>query len=52
MVTLRGIYKLDGNTLTLCLAVGGEEANRPAKFESPAGSMVMLLTLKRPVKKE
>ena len=41
-----GIYKLDGDVLTLCLA-SGKDAERPKKLESPAGSTVMVLTLKR-----
>jgi uncharacterized protein (TIGR03067 family) len=41
-----GIYKLDGDTLTLCVVKGGK-ADRPARFESPDGSRVMLITLKR-----
>jgi uncharacterized protein (TIGR03067 family) len=41
-----GLFKIDGDTLTLCLSdKGGTE--RPTKFESPDGSKIMLLTLKR-----
>jgi uncharacterized protein (TIGR03067 family) len=49
-VTL-GIYRLEGNTLTLCFA-GTGEADRPKTFESPAGSRVLLLVLKKVKKRE
>ena len=42
--TMRGIFKIDGDTLTICLAFAGDT---PTKFESPEGAMTTLITLKR-----
>jgi uncharacterized protein (TIGR03067 family) len=44
--TLLGIFKIDGDTLTICLADKGS-TDRPTKFESLEGTNVMLVTLKR-----
>jgi uncharacterized protein (TIGR03067 family) len=44
--TLKGIFKIDGDTLTICLS-GKDETDRPTKFESPEGTNIMLVTLKR-----
>jgi uncharacterized protein (TIGR03067 family) len=39
-----GIYKLEEDSLTICYVFKGE---RPTKFESPAGTDIRLMTLKR-----
>jgi uncharacterized protein (TIGR03067 family) len=44
--TMLGIFKLDGDTLTVCM---GEK--RPTKFETVAGEVTILLTFKRTPKK-
>jgi uncharacterized protein (TIGR03067 family) len=45
---LLGIYRLDGDTLELCIAVDPEHPEeRPAKFESVPGKFIAHVTLKR-----
>lgn len=44
--TIKGIFAVDGDTLTICLE-DGYKGVRPDKFESPAGSKRMLWTLRR-----
>lgn len=42
--TVRGVYKLDGDDLTLCLSIGGA---RPTEFATKAGGDTEAFTLKR-----
>ena len=43
-----GIFKIDGDTLTICIGGGSKEGSeRPTKFESPEGSKTMLMVFKR-----
>ncbi len=47
---MAGIFKRDGDTLTLCL--GTKVGERPATFESKAGANAILLTLTNAKKKD
>ena len=40
-----GIFKIEGDTLMICL-VEGKDAARPKKFDSPPGEHSILMTLK------
>jgi uncharacterized protein (TIGR03067 family) len=42
--TVRGIYRIDGDSLTMCWVRGGD---RPTEFASKEGSAAILLVLKR-----
>ena len=43
----RGIYVLDGDTLTVCDNAPNLDQGRPAAFEAPRGSGYVLITFKR-----
>ena len=45
--TLYGIYKLEGDTLTICLVPSSNPADRPKEFKSEPGSKALILTLKK-----
>jgi len=46
IASIPGIYNIDGDTLTICFPKG-EKGERPKKFESPEGSGLVLMILKR-----
>jgi uncharacterized protein (TIGR03067 family) len=50
-VTHRGIYKVEGDVLTICVHAA-RESKRPAKFEYGAGTNLQMTTLQRAPKKE
>jgi uncharacterized protein (TIGR03067 family) len=49
--TDRGIYNLDGDTLTFCMALSGSGKDRPTVFESTKDNGYMLIVLKRQIPK-
>jgi uncharacterized protein (TIGR03067 family) len=50
-ITLRGVYSVDGDTLTICYTTDPDAA-RPTKLEGPAGSKVFLGVYTRVKKKD
>jgi uncharacterized protein (TIGR03067 family) len=44
--TIKGIYKIDGDDLTICRGLG-PESERPDEFAAPTGSELMLVVWKR-----
>lgn len=44
---VKAIYKLDGDTLTICYDFDAEKGKRPEKFESKPDTMLLLVTYKR-----
>lgn len=45
--TMYGIYKLEGDTLTLCVVPSADPADRPKEFKTAPGSKVLIMTLKK-----
>jgi uncharacterized protein (TIGR03067 family) len=45
--TIKAIYKLDGDTLTVCYDFDGTAEKHPAKFETKEGTMQIMIVYKR-----
>ncbi|MBA4067660.1 MAG: hypothetical protein C0501_28940 [Isosphaera sp.] len=45
--TTVGIYKVEGDTLTICMVESDKEADRPKEFKTGKDSKAMILVLKR-----
>lgn len=45
--TMYGIYKLDGDTLTICLVSSKDPADRPKEFKTTVEGHARMMTLKR-----
>jgi uncharacterized protein (TIGR03067 family) len=45
--TMYGIYKLDGDLLTICLSDSGKPEDRPKEFKADADGKAMVMVLKK-----
>jgi uncharacterized protein (TIGR03067 family) len=45
--TVKGIYKIDGDTMTICYDHMADAAKHPEKFESKDGTTLLLMVYKR-----
>jgi uncharacterized protein (TIGR03067 family) len=45
--TSYGIFKVDGDTLIICMVESGKEADRPKEFKTTKDNKAMLMTLKK-----
>jgi uncharacterized protein (TIGR03067 family) len=45
-IMIAGIFQINGDTMKLCFSAPGDSA-RPTKFESPNGSNIMLIIMRR-----
>lgn len=51
-LTFRGIYAIDGDTMTICINGDGTDVRRPEEFVSREGTPLLLIALKKsPAKK-
>jgi uncharacterized protein (TIGR03067 family) len=45
--TSYGIYKIDGDTLTICMVESSDAKDRPKEFKTEKGSKTMIIVLKK-----
>lgn len=45
--TMYGIYKLEGDTLTVCVVESDKESDRPTEFKTTKEGKTMMMTLKK-----
>ena len=46
-VKIYGIYKIEGDKLTICISMSEKAADRPKEFKTAVGAQAMMMTLKK-----